>query len=327
MGGWAESRFSFWRPQALLRPWDGRACPPARCRRPLSLGHQSVAQEEPLVPGLSLAPGGQPHFGVTQQPGAHPGFGPVASPTPSARESWGSCHCRTEVRAKASRPWDLSTACQPCTGSPNSEELKEQGGQASGWPPALGTGPSHCLDKLSRAQAADGRRGSGGRQLCQGGGRTRAQEPIHWQPRGPGLPAIQLPHPQTTSGGLPGAWQGSDRPSGRRPLSRLHSRPQLTRGKTHLRTGLLRAGAAAATKHGQGCGATHPPPLGPYRLHGMQRLRQAAAERGWRPRGAGGRAGWACPSGPCYAPDPTTCPHSSPAAPRAEGEVQPRPCC
>lgn len=229
MGGWAESRLSFRRPQALLRPWDGRACPPARCRHPLSLGHQSVAQEEPLVPGLSPAPGGQPRFGVTQQPGAHPGLGPVASPTPPARESWGSCHCRTEVRAKASRPWDLSTACRPRTGSPNSEELKEQGGQASGWPPALGTGPSHCLDKLSRAQAADSGRGSGRRQLCQGGGRTRAQEPIHWQPRCLSLPAAQLPHPQMTSGGLPGAWRGSDRPSGRRPLSRPHSRPQLTR--------------------------------------------------------------------------------------------------
>ena len=139
---------SVWRPCALLRPQDGRACQPARHWCPLSLGHQSGAQEEPLVPGLSLAPGGQPCFVVTQQPGAHPGLGPVTSTTlPSARESWGSCRCGTEVRVKASGPWGLSTACRPHTGSPNAEGQKEQSGQASRWLPAPGTGPSCCLDR------------------------------------------------------------------------------------------------------------------------------------------------------------------------------------
>lgn len=152
MSGWGESRLQrseTTRPPETSGQQGLPASPPLVS---FLLGHQSGAREKLLVPGLSLVPGGQPCFVVTQRPGAHPGLSPVAIPTPpSARESWGNCRCRTEVRVKASRPWGLSTTCRPHTGSPNSEGLKEQCGQASRWPLVPGTGPSCCLDKLSWA--------------------------------------------------------------------------------------------------------------------------------------------------------------------------------
>lgn len=123
------------------------------------------AQEEPLVPGLSPAAWwNRPAFSSLQQPVAHTGLSPATSPPPP--------FCQGELRnlqltGQRPRPWPRPGGPRTSLGpadhtqaAPALMELKEEGGRASDWPPALETSPSCCLDKLSLACTADGRLGS-----------------------------------------------------------------------------------------------------------------------------------------------------------------------